>query len=174
MKPHDLYRRLFEEVRRRQQWSRPPARWNSEKGVVWFDSAQPNPKALITYSTFVTARLELLQQERHLLSADIQWEDRSRSPEKTRSRPFFDHLVAHAPEIEAMIRERTGMPGIVRVNANTALSKSMMEAGFVHERGLDLHDPARLDEYVSWVVAVSPIARGQWIVALNTFVRTLT
>ncbi len=107
------------------------------------------------------------------MSADIQWGDRGRSPEKTHSRPFFDYLVAHAPEIEATIRGRTGMPGIVRVNEKTARSASMMEAGFVHDRGVDLHDLAWLEEYVSWVDAVAPIARGQWIMALNVFVRTL-
>lgn len=169
MTTEELYRQLFEEVRRRQQWRQTIARWYSEKGTVFFDAEQKHPKALVKYWTSVAARLKLRGNDRHLLSADIQWEDRSGSSAKTCARPFYDYLLLRAAEIEATIRTRTGMPGIVRVNEDTAISKSMMEAGFVLDQGLDLKDPGRLNEYVEWILAVAPVARDQWIIALNGY-----
>jgi hypothetical protein len=171
MKPNDVYSRLFEEVRGRQRWVKQPDRWYSDKGLIVIDAFQRHPKLAIGYTTLATARFELRGKDRQLLSVDIQWGDKSESPNRTYSRPFYEFLLSRASGIERTIRTQTGMPGIVRVNEDAARANWMMEAGFVYEDGLDLLDPARFDEYVSWLVTVAPVARNQWIMAVNAYAR---
>jgi hypothetical protein len=109
--------------------------------------------------------------ERQLLSVDIQWGDVSRSTSRIYARPFFEFLQAQAADIENAVRVKTGMPGIVRLNEDTPKAKWLMEAGYVHDEGLDLDDPERLEEHVAWLVAVAPAARDQWLMALNAYAR---
>src|SRR4051794_20603645 len=102
----------------------------------------------------------------------MQW-DQQDNTIKTEVRRLFAYILNNQEAMISEIRDRTGMPGCIRMWPLTPGTKIdwLMEAGFVHDEGLNFSDDES-DEFeflVDWFDKCVPPVRHVFMKALRLY-----